>query len=70
MRMEDKAFDAAVERIVKGGATDDDVKLVKAKGYAKCLEASSFKVEGMPERLTVVGGTPDAFGLGIIQEDR
>ena len=69
MRMEDKAFDVAVDRIVKGGATDDDVKLIKARGYAKCLEASSFKIEGMPERLTMVKGEVGAFGLGIIQEE-
>ena len=70
MRMEDKAFDAAVGRIIKGGAVDDDAKLIKAKGYAKCLEASSFKIEGMPERLTMVKGEVGAFGLGIIQEEK
>ena len=70
MRMEDKAFDAAIGRIVNGGATDDDAKLIKAKGYAKCLEASSFKIEGMPERLTMVKGEVGAFGLGIIQEEK
>ena len=70
MRMEDKAFDAAVGRIVNGGATDDDAKLIKAKGYAKCLEASSFKVEGMPERLTMVKGEVGSFGLGILQEEK
>ena len=70
LRRGDELLAASLERILKGGATDDDVKLITAKGYAKCLEASSFKVEGMPERLTVVGGMPDAFGLGIIQEDK
>ena len=69
MRMEDKAFDAAVERLVRGGAVDDDAKLVKAKGYAKCLEMSSFNIEGMPERLTMVKGESGSFGLGIIQEE-
>ncbi|MGN0854684.1 MAG: hypothetical protein ACI4R9_04085 [Kiritimatiellia bacterium] len=69
MRMEDKMFEAAVGRIVNGGATDDDVKLIKARGYAKCLEASSFKIEGMPERLTMVKGDVGAFGLGIIQKE-
>ena len=53
-----------------GGATDDDAKLIKAKGYAKCLEASSFKVEGMPERLTMVKGEVGSFGLGILQEEK
>ncbi len=70
LRHGDQKLDAALERILKGGATDDDVKLIKAKGYAKCLEASSFKIEGMPERLTLVKGDVGSFGLGIIQEDK
>lgn len=70
LRQGDQMLAAALERILKGGATDDDAKLVRAKGYAKCLEASSFKIEGMPERLTLVKGKVDSFGLGIIQEDK
>lgn len=70
LRQGDQMLAAALERILKGGATDDDAKLIKAKGYAKCLEASSFKIEGMPERLTLVKGKVDSFGLGIIQEDK
>ena len=70
LRQGDQILAAALERILKGGATDDDAKLIKAKGYAKCLEASSFKIEGMPERLTLVKGEVGSFGLGIIQEDK
>ena len=70
LRQGDQVLAAALERILKGGATDDDAKLVKAKGYAKCLEASSFKIEGMPERLTLVKGEVGSLGLGIIQEDK
>lgn len=70
LRQGDQVLSAALERILKGGATDDDAKLIKAKGYAKCLEASSFKIDGMPERLTLVKGEVDSFGLGIIQEDK
>lgn len=69
LRQGDQILAAALERILKGGATDDDAKLVKAKGYAKCLEASSFKIAGMPEHLTMVKGDTGAFGLGIIQEE-
>ena len=69
LRQGDQKLAAALERVLKGGTTDDDVKLIKAKGYAKCLEASSFKIEGMPERLTIVKGDAESFGLGIIQED-
>ena len=69
LRQGDQKLAAALERILKGGATDDDVKLIKAKGYAKCLEASSFKIEGMPERLTVVEGGVDSLGLGLIQHE-
>ena len=69
LRHGDQQLAASLERLLKGGATDDDVKLIKAKGYAKCLEASSFKIEGMPERLTLVKGAVDSLGLGIIQEE-
>lgn len=67
LRMSDTAFALMMDRVAKGGATDDEVKLIKAKGYAAFLEASSVKVEGMPERLTLVNGQPDAFGLGVFQ---
>ena len=70
LRQGDQILEAALDRVLKGGATDDDAKLIKAKGYAKCLEASSFKIEGMPERLTLVKGEVGSFGLGIIQEDK
>lgn len=70
LRMGDTAFAVMMERVAKGGATDDEVKLIKAKGYASFLEASSVKVEGMPEKLTLVNGKPDAFGLGIFQVEK
>ena len=69
LRQGDQKLAVALERIVQGGATDDDVMLIKAKGYAKCLEASSFKIEGMPERLTVVEGGVGSLGLGLIQQE-
>lgn len=67
LRMSDTAFAVMMDRVIKGGATDDEVRLIKAKGYASFLEASSVKVEGMPEKLTLINGKPDAFGLGIFQ---
>jgi len=70
LRMGDTAFAVMMERVAKGGATDDEVKLIKAKGYASFLEASSVKVEGMPEKLTLVNDKPDTFGLGIFQLEK
>jgi len=70
LRMGDTEFAVMMDRVVKGGATDDEVKLIKAKGYASFLEASSVKVEGMPEKLTLVNGKPDMFGLGIFQVEK
>lgn len=67
LRMGDTAFAVMMDRVAKGGATDDEVRLIKAKGYASFLEASSVKVEGMPDRLTLVNGKPDVFGLGVFQ---
>ena len=69
LRQDDQKLAAVLERVLKGGTTDDDVKLIRAKGYAKCLEASSFKIEGMPERLTIVKDNVDSMGFGIIQQD-
>lgn len=68
MRMEDVQFEATIKRMLDGGATDDEVRLVRAKGYADCLRASSFKIEGMPAQMTLVNGDLDKFGFGIIQD--
>ena len=70
LRMGDTAFAVMMDRVAKGGATDDEVKLIKAKGYASFLEASSVNVDGMPEKLTLVNGKPDSFGLGIFQVEK
>lgn len=67
MRMEDAQFDAMIKRMLDGGATDDEVKRIRARGYANCLSASSFKIEGMPAQMTLVNGDLDNFGFGIIQ---
>lgn len=68
MRMEDTQFETTIKRVLDGGATDDEVKLVRAKGYADCLRASSIKIEGMPAQMTLVNGDLDKFGFGIIQD--
>lgn len=68
MRMEDTQFDATIRRLLEGGATDDDVKRIRAKGYADCLSASSFKIEGMPAKMTLVNGDLGKFGFGIIED--
>lgn len=70
LRMGDAAFAATLDRMAKGGATDDEVRLVKAKGYAAFLKASSVKVDGMPDKLTLVNGKPGSFGIGVFQVEK
>lgn len=49
LRKRDAYFSALMDRIAKSGATDDDVRLIKAKGYGAYLSASHTRIAGMPE---------------------
>ena len=67
-RRSDAHYAALMERIEKSGATDDEVRLIKAKGYGAYLAASHTRIAGMPKVLkkwmwNSNEATPD-FGLG------
>lgn len=61
LRMEDKAFDTMIDRVVKSGATDDEVRLIEAKGYHNFLSASSVNIQGMPTNLSIVNNDHGAI---------
>ena len=67
LRKRDTYFAALMDRIAKSGATDDEVRLIKAKGYGAYLAASHTRIAGMPQTLqkwmwNSKEATPD-FGL-------
>lgn len=68
LRREDRHFDLLMNRIEKSGATDDDVRILKAEGYGKYLAASYTRIEGMPQILNAHDFNPD-FGLGSAADD-
>lgn len=53
MRKKDALFAATMDRIEKSGATDDLVRELVAKGYARYLSVSHTQIEGMPRSLTL-----------------
>lgn len=68
VRKEDRHFDLLMDRIAKSGATDDDVRILKAEGYGKYLAASYTRIHGMPQVLSAHDFNPD-FGLGEAAKD-
>ncbi len=68
IRREDRHFDILMDRIEKSGATDDDVRMLKADGYSKYLSSSYTRIEGMPQILNAHDFNPD-FGLGSAADD-
>lgn len=68
IRKEDRHFDLLMDRIEKSGATDDDVRLLRAEGYSKYLSSSYTRIEGMPQILSARDFNPD-FGLGDAARD-
>lgn len=63
IRKEDRYFDTLMDRIEKSGATDDAVRMIRARGYGKYLSSSCTRIEGMPQVLSMSNcGMPD-FGL-------
>lgn len=72
IRKEDKYFDTLMDRIEKSGATDDDVRLIRAEGYGKYLSSSYTRIHGMPQVLSMrdcdmpdFGLNPDSEGDGV-----
>lgn len=53
IRKDDELFDRLMDRIEKSGATDDDVRLIEAEGYAKFLSGSFSRIHGMPQVLSM-----------------
>ena len=68
IRKEDRHFDLLMDRIEKAGATDDDVRILRAEGYSKYLSASHTRIEGMPQVLSAHDFNPD-FGLSNAADD-
>lgn len=62
-RKKDALFAATMDRLEKSGATDDLVRELVAKGYAKYLETSHTRIDGMPQALTVQNSALPSLGL-------
>ena len=69
IRKEDKYFDTLMDRIEKSGATDDQVRLIRARGYGKYLESSYTRIHGMPQVLSVRDCDMPDFGLNPAKEE-
>ena len=63
IRKEDKHFDALMDRIEKSGATDDQVRLLRARGYGEYLSSSYTRIKGMPQVLSMRDCEMPDFGL-------
>lgn len=68
IRKEDHHFDILMSRIEKSGATDDDVRLLRAEGYNRYLSASYTRLEGMPQVLSAHDFNP-ALGIAEAASD-
>lgn len=68
IRKEDRYFDILMSRIEKSGATDDDVRLLRAEGYGRYLSASYTRLEGMPQVLSARDFNP-ALGIAEAASD-
>lgn len=63
IRKEDTHFDALMDRIEKSGATDDQVRLLRARGYGEYLSSSYTRLNGMPQVLSMRDCEMPDFGL-------
>jgi hypothetical protein len=77
IRKEDRYFDTLMDRIEKSGATDDAVRMIRARGYGKYLASSYTRIEGMPQILSMrdcempdFGLNPDKEGDGVSTSTR
>ena len=66
VREGDRQFDLMMERIEKGGATDDDVRLLAAEGYSRYLSGSHVCLEGIPSVLDSVAFLPGRSDATLI----
>lgn len=63
IRREDRYFDILMDRIEASGATDDQVRMIRAKGYGRYLSSSYTRIKGMPKVLTMRDCEMPDFGL-------
>ena len=63
IRKEDRYFDTLMDRIEQSGATDDAVRMIRARGYGKYLAGSWTRIEGMPQVLSMRDCLPPDLGL-------
>lgn len=68
IRKEDKYFDTLMDRIEKSGATDDQVRMIRARGYGKYLSSSYTRLHGMPQVLSIRDCDMPDFGLNPDRE--
>ena len=68
IRKEDRYFDTLMDRIEKSGATDDAVRMIRARGYGKYLASSYTRIEGMPAILSMRDCEMPDFGLNPDKE--
>jgi hypothetical protein len=63
IRKEDRYFDILMDRIEKSGATDDQVRIIRERGYGEYLSSSWTRIEGMPQVLSMRECQPPDLGL-------
>lgn len=68
IRKEDRYFDTLMDRIEASGATDDQVRLIRARGYGRYLSSSYTRIEGMPAILSMRHCEMPDFGLNPDRE--
>lgn len=68
IRKEDRYFDTLMARIEASGATDDQVRLIRARGYGRYLSSSYTRIEGMPQVLSMRDCEMPDFGLNPDRE--
>lgn len=68
IRKEDRYFDILMRRIEASGATDDAVRMIRARGYGRYLSSSFTRIQGMPKVLSLRDCQPPDLGLNPDRE--
>lgn len=68
IRKEDRYFDTLMRRIESSGATDDAVRMIRARGYGRYLSSSYTRIQGMPTVLSLRDCQPPDLGLNPDRE--
>ncbi len=68
IRKEDRYFDTLMRRIESSGATDDAVRMIRARGYGRYLSSSYTRIQGMPKVLSLRDCQPPDLGLNPDRE--